>query len=82
MTEQRPEEPSLRIGDLARLGGVTSRTIRHYHSIGLLPEPGRDPSGHRRYGQGQLDRLLAIGRLRAEGVAADEIAGALAAADD
>lgn len=41
---------TLTIGHLAAHTGVTVRAIRHYHHIGLLPEPERDASGYRRYG--------------------------------
>jgi hypothetical protein len=40
----------LTIGQLAAYAGVTVRAVRHYHQIGLLPEPERDASGYRRYG--------------------------------
>ena len=35
------------ISQLARHAGVTIRAVRHYHQIGLLPEPERDASGYR-----------------------------------
>ncbi|MGH2891828.1 MAG: MerR family transcriptional regulator [Solirubrobacteraceae bacterium] len=54
----------LRIGQLAVLAATTSRAIRHYHAIGLLPEPERDQSGYRRYGAEHLVRLIRIRRLR------------------
>ena len=75
-------ESQLSIGELARCAGVTSRTIRHYHATGLLPEPARDAAGYRRYGPGDLARLLHISRLRALGMPTDEIEQALAAAPD
>jgi DNA-binding transcriptional MerR regulator len=37
------------IGQLARYAGVTIKAVRHYHRVGLLPEPVRDASGYRRY---------------------------------
>ena len=37
------------IGQLARYAGVTIKAVRHYHKVGLLPEPERDHSGYRRY---------------------------------
>ena len=40
----------LTISQLAAYAGVTVRAVRHYHQIGLLPEPERDASGYRRYG--------------------------------
>ena len=30
---------TLQIGDLARLLGITPKTVRHYHKLGLLAEP-------------------------------------------
>ena len=41
----RASEPSLRIGDVARLVGTTPRTIRYYEEIGLLPEAPARPVG-------------------------------------
>src|SRR3954447_19225761 len=72
MTGERPDT-QLSIGELARCAGVTSRAVRHYHATGLLPEPARDASGYRRYGPGDLARLLHICRLRALGVPSDQI---------
>lgn len=39
----------MRIGEFAELVGVTTRTVRHYHHIGLLPEPDRSANGYRIY---------------------------------
>lgn len=54
--------------ELAELAGVTVRTLRHYHQIGLLAEPSRSVGGYRRYGVGDLVRLLRITRLAALGL--------------
>ncbi len=35
----------LTIGQLARHTGVPAKTVRFYHSIGLLAEPARDAAG-------------------------------------
>ncbi|WP_388841236.1 MerR family DNA-binding transcriptional regulator [Streptomyces sp. NPDC005533] len=35
----------MRIGEIAAVVGVTPRAIRHYHHVGLLPEPARAPGG-------------------------------------
>jgi len=64
----------LTIGELARLAGTTVRAVRHYHRIGLLPEPDRDSSGYRRYRAAALVRLLRIRRLREMGLPLDRIA--------
>jgi DNA-binding transcriptional MerR regulator len=54
--------------ELAELAGVTVRTLRHYHQIGLLPEPRRSSGGYRHYDVGDLVRLLRITRMTALGV--------------
>ncbi|WP_299040333.1 MerR family transcriptional regulator [uncultured Pseudokineococcus sp.] len=56
----------LTISQLARYAGVTVRAVRHYHAIGLLPEPCRDHSGYRRYDAGAVVDLIRI-RMLAEG---------------
>ncbi|MFB6396426.1 MerR family transcriptional regulator [Polymorphospora lycopeni] len=55
-------------GEVARLAGVSVRTLRHYHQIGVLPEPPRAANGYRRYRAGDLVRLLRIKRLAALGI--------------
>jgi DNA-binding transcriptional MerR regulator len=37
------------IGQLAKAAGVSSRTIRYYEQLGILPEPRRSPGGTRKY---------------------------------
>jgi DNA-binding transcriptional MerR regulator len=37
------------IGELAKAAGVSSRTIRYYEELGILPEPDRSPGGTRKY---------------------------------
>lgn len=58
----------LTIGELAAYADVTTRTIRHYHALGLLPEPPRDELGYRRYGPDHLLALQQITVLAAAGV--------------
>jgi DNA-binding transcriptional MerR regulator len=69
----------LTIGELTRHAGTTVRAVRHYHAIGLLPEPPRDRSGYRRYGASALVVLLRVRRMRELGLPLDRIAGLLAA---
>jgi len=59
---------ALRSRDLADLAGTTPRALRHYHAVGLLPEPPRDANGYRRYSIQDLLRLLRIRQLAASGV--------------
>lgn len=58
----------LTIGQVAAIGGVTIRAVRHYHARGLLPEPPRDASGYRRYDSDSVMRLIRIGTLAGAGV--------------
>ncbi|GAB3361059.1 MerR family transcriptional regulator [Micromonospora halotolerans] len=69
----------LTIGQLASYAGVTVRAVRHYHQIGLLPEPERDASGYRRYGAGAVVTLLKIRALADAGVPLSEITALLRA---
>src|SRR4029453_3442790 len=63
----------LTIGQLASYAGVTVRAVRHYHQIGLLPEPERDASGYRRYGARAVVALIRIRPLANAGVPLSEI---------
>lgn len=58
----------LTIGQLARYVGITTRTVRVYHRKGLLPEPGRDRSGYRRYTAQDVVELIKIRTLAEAGV--------------
>jgi DNA-binding transcriptional MerR regulator len=58
----------LTISQVASYAGVTVRAVRHYHQIGLLPEPERDRSGYRTYDAAALVRLIRIRTLAAAGV--------------
>lgn len=58
----------LTIGQLAAYAGVTVRAVRHYHQVGLLPEPERDASGYRRYDARAVVSLIKIRTLADAGV--------------
>ncbi|OUE26842.1 Mercuric resistance operon regulatory protein [Clavibacter michiganensis] len=64
---------SVKIGDAAAFAGTTPRAIRHYHRIGLLPEPERGADDRRRYGHDDMMRLLWILRTVDAGVALADI---------
>ncbi|MCX0272432.1 MerR family transcriptional regulator [Nocardia zapadnayensis] len=68
------------IGQAAAFVGVTVKTVRHYHKVGLVAEPERDSSGFRRYGSAELLRLVQARTLAAAGVPLAEI-GPLLEAD-
>lgn len=56
------------IQELARLAGVTTRTLRWYDQIGLLKPSRTADSGYRYYGRAEVDRLQDILYYRALGV--------------
>jgi DNA-binding transcriptional MerR regulator len=58
----------LTIGQLATYAGVTIRAVRHYHHVGLLPEPERNASGYRTYDADAVVRLIRIRTLAEAGV--------------
>ena len=65
------------IGQAAAFAGVTIKTVRHYHRIGLVAEPERDGSGYRRYGSAELLRLVQARTLAGAGVPLAEIGAIL-----
>ncbi|WP_062317931.1 MerR family transcriptional regulator [Demequina maris] len=64
----------LDIASVARLTGVTSRTLRHYDAIGLLSPAWTGHDGRRHYGETELLRLQHILVLRELGVPLETIA--------
>lgn len=67
----------MKIGDLARAGGVSVETIRFYQRRGLLSEPPRS-TGARRYSQDDVERLRSIRAAQTAGFTLEEIATLLA----
>ena len=61
------------IGSLARLAGVSTRTIRYYEEIGLLSTARRFSGGRRVFDGDALQRLRFIGRLKRLGFSLAEI---------
>ncbi|MEU4548509.1 MerR family transcriptional regulator [Nonomuraea dietziae] len=68
----------MRIGELAALVGVSTRTVRHYHHLGLLPEPERLPNGYREYRLRDAVLLSRVRQLAALGMSLDELRDVLA----
>ncbi|MGW6946383.1 MerR family transcriptional regulator [Streptomyces xanthophaeus] len=72
----------VKIGDAAAFAGTTPRAIRHYHQIGLLPEPGRGGDGRRRYRYDDMIRLLWIRKMSEAGISLDDMRAAFDEARD
>src|ERR687887_2849616 len=71
----------LRIGELARVAGVTVRTLHHYDELGLLRPSERTSGGHRLYTADDVQRLYRLLALRGLGLPLDEV-GALLESED
>ncbi len=70
------------IQEVARLAGVSSRTLRHYDAVGLLPPSSTGSGGLRYYGRDDIVRLQRILLLRELGLSLKAIADLLAEQDD
>jgi DNA-binding transcriptional MerR regulator len=63
----------LQIGEVALLTGISTKTVRYYQEIGLLPEAQRTASGYRQYGLADLLRLQQIRSLCSLGLSLKQI---------
>jgi DNA-binding transcriptional MerR regulator len=61
------------IGQLAKAAGVSSRTIRYYEQLGILPEPRRSPGGTRKYPAEYSGYIAAALALKDLGFRLDEV---------
>lgn len=71
-----------RIGELAKLSGVSIRALRFYEEAGLLVPQRNAANGYRRYVAADVDRLQEIVLLRSLGVPVREIGPLLSGSDD
>lgn len=58
----------MRIGEVATATGVTTKTLRYYEDIGLLPPPARQANGYRNYSPDTRTRVEFITRGRKAGL--------------
>src|SRR5690625_6930617 len=63
----------MHIGEFAERTGLSSRTLRHYEDIGLIPRTGRTEGGFRLYTEEDLRRMLTIRRMKALGYSTREM---------
>lgn len=66
------------IKELSAKTGVSTKTIRYYELLDLLPSPKRAPNGYRLYDEADVERLNFIRRTRALDFALEDIAEILA----
>lgn len=70
------------IGEASALAGVSAKMIRHYESIGLIPEAARTFAGYRLYSDADVHRLQFIKRARTLGFSIRQIEALLSLWDD
>jgi len=63
----------MKIGDVAQQTGLSTKTIRYYEDIGVLPDPVRAPNGYRSYDDGVVTRLRFIREAQTAGLSLTEI---------
>lgn len=67
----------LRIGELAALAGVSTRTVDYYTQLGLLTCADRTGGGFRLYDPAAVDTIATVKSLEAHGLDLQTIAAAL-----
>jgi len=70
----RPVHWPVNIGTAAELSGISAKMVRHYESLGLLPNVARSDSGYRQYSEAEVHTLRFIKRSRDLGFSMAEIA--------
>jgi DNA-binding transcriptional MerR regulator len=68
-------------GQLARLCGVSTDTLRHYERVGVLPRPRRTAAGYRQYPPEAEARVRLVRRALALGFTLPELARILRVRD-
>ena len=64
----------MKSGELSRLAGLSSDTLRHYERLGVLPTPPRTNGGYRDYPANSLDRVRLIQSALRVGFSLSELA--------
>ncbi len=71
----------MKIQEFAQLTGMSSKTIRYYESIGILPSPQRTANGYRDYNKQDVERARFVAGMRSLDLSLDEIQELLAMRD-
>ena len=67
----------MQIGELAGRTGVSTKTIRYYEDIGIMPAPPRAANGYRDYHADAVERLGFVRDAQASGLTLTEIGSVL-----
>lgn len=71
----------MKIQEFAQRAGLSTKTIRYYESIGILPPPHRTPNGYRDYDEQDIERARFVAGIRSVDLSLDEITEILAMRD-
>ncbi|MGZ8179238.1 MerR family transcriptional regulator [Williamsia sp. SKLECPSW1] len=71
----------MRIGELSRISGISTRMLRHYDAMGLVSPGRRNGNGYRDYTDADIDRLFRVEGLRSLGLPLHVIREALEGED-
>lgn len=71
-------QTAMTVGEIARLAGLTVRTLHHYDELGLVVPGARSGAGYRLYGDAEVERLQEVLFYRELGFGLDQIATLLA----
>ncbi|MEK8128757.1 MerR family transcriptional regulator [Paenibacillus filicis] len=66
-----------KVGELAKMTGLTVRTLRFYDQIGLFSPSGHSVTGHRLYNEADIRRLHQILSLKDLGLSLEDIQSVL-----
>ncbi len=66
-------EPNLTIGKIAKIVGVTIRTLQHYDNMGIVPASGRTEGGRRYYTENDIVKLEQVIFYRNLGLSLEDI---------
>ncbi|MHC9296099.1 MerR family transcriptional regulator [Mycobacterium sp. LTG2003] len=79
MSTGETDQERLQIGEVAARTELSIKTIRHYDEVGLVMPSARSAGGFRLYTVADVNRLLAIRRMKPLGFTLDEMRELLAA---
>lgn len=66
-----------KVGQLAKLTGLTVRALHHYDHLGLVQPSARTAAGYRLYGEADVERLYQVLALRQLGLPLDAVGAVL-----